>query len=62
MALETGSKVVQRGYNKYHRTIGNETEIGKIAELEYLQSVFAQRQSVLECLQSHRDLVLSKIK
>jgi hypothetical protein len=41
--------------------LATETEMQN-AELEYLQSVFTQRKSVLECYKATGDLLLSNIQ
>jgi outer membrane protein TolC len=61
MALELAQKSYNEGIINITERLATETEMQN-AELEYLQSVFAQRQSVLECYKATGDLVLSNIK
>ena len=61
MALELAQKSYNDGMINITERLATETEMQN-AELEYLQSVFAQRQSVLECYKATGDLVLSNIK
>jgi outer membrane protein TolC len=61
MALELAQKSYDEGIINITERLATETEMQN-AELEYLQSVFAQRQSVLDCYKSTGDLVLSNIQ
>jgi outer membrane protein TolC len=61
MALELAQKSYNEGMINITERLATETEMQN-AELEYLQSVFAQRQSVLECYKATGDLVLSNIR
>jgi outer membrane protein TolC len=61
MALELAQKSYNEGIINITERLATETEMQN-AELEYLQSVFAQRQSVLECYKATGDLVLSNIQ
>jgi outer membrane protein TolC len=61
MALELAQKSYNEGIINITERLATETEMQN-AELEYLQSVFAQRQSVLEYYKATGDLVLSNIK
>jgi outer membrane protein TolC len=61
MALELAQKSYNEGMINITERLATETEMQN-AELEYLQSVFAQRQSVLEYYKATGDLVLSNIQ
>jgi outer membrane protein TolC len=61
MALELAQKSYKEGMINITERLATETEMQN-AELEYLQSVFAQRQSVLECYKATGDLILSNIR
>jgi outer membrane protein TolC len=61
MALDLAQKSYNEGMINITERLATETEMQN-AELEYLQSVFAQRQSVLECYKATGDLVLSNIQ
>ena len=61
MALELAQKSYNEGMINITERLATETEMQN-AELEYLQSVFAQRQSVLDCYKATGDLVLSNIQ
>jgi outer membrane protein TolC len=61
MALELAQKSYNEGMINITERLATETEMQN-AELEYLQSVFAQRQSVIECYKATGDLVLSNIQ
>ena len=61
MALELAQKSYNDGMINITERLATETEMQN-AELEYLQSVFAQRQSVLEYYKATGDLVLSNIQ
>jgi outer membrane protein TolC len=61
MALELAQKSYNEGMINITERLATETEMQN-AELEYLQSVFAQRQSVIECLKATGDLLLSNIR
>jgi outer membrane protein TolC len=61
MALDLAQKSYDEGMINITERLAAETEMQN-AELEYLQSVFAQRQSVLECYKATGDLVLSNIQ
>jgi outer membrane protein TolC len=61
MALELSQKAYAEGIINITERLATETEMQN-AELEYLQSVFAQRQSVLECYKATGDLMISNIK
>jgi outer membrane protein TolC len=60
MALELAQKSYNEGMINITERLATETEMQN-AELEYLQAIFAQRQSVLECYKATGDLVLSNI-
>jgi outer membrane protein TolC len=61
MALELAQKSYNEGMINITERLATETEMQN-AELEYLQAVFAQRQSVLECFKATGDLTLSNIQ
>lgn len=61
MALELAQKSYNEGMINITERLATETELQN-AELEYLQSVFAQRQSVLECYKATGSLTLSNIR
>ena len=61
MALELAQKSYNEGMINITERLATETEMQN-AELEYLQSVFTQRQSVIECYKATGDLVLSNIQ
>jgi outer membrane protein TolC len=61
MALELAQKSYNEGMINITERLATETEMQN-AELEYLQAVFAQRQSVLECYKATGDLTLSNIQ
>jgi outer membrane protein TolC len=61
LALELAQKSYNEGMINITERLATETEMQN-AELEYLQSVFAQRQSVLECYKATGDLLLSNIQ
>jgi outer membrane protein TolC len=61
MALELAQKSYDEGMINITERLATETEMQN-AELEYLQSVFEQRQSVIECYKATGDLVLSNIQ
>jgi outer membrane protein TolC len=61
MALELAQKSYNEGMINITERLATETEMQN-AELEYLQSVFAQRQSVLECYKATGELTLSNIR
>lgn len=61
MALELAQKSYKEGMINITERLATETEMQN-AELEYLQSVFTQRQSVLECYKATGDLMLSNIQ
>jgi outer membrane protein TolC len=61
MALDLAQKSYNEGMMNITERLAAETEMQN-AELEYLQSVFAQRQSVLECYKATGDLLLSNIQ
>jgi outer membrane protein TolC len=61
LALELAQKSYNEGMINITERLATETEMQN-AELEYLQAVFAQRQSVLECYKATGDLSLSNIK
>ncbi|MBK7712296.1 MAG: TolC family protein [Bacteroidales bacterium] len=61
MALELAQKSYNEGMINITERLATETEMQN-AELEYLQSVFAQRQSVIECYKATGDLSLSNIR
>jgi outer membrane protein TolC len=61
MALELAQKSYNEGLINITERLATETEMQN-AELEYLQSVFAQRQSVIECYKATGDLILSNIR
>jgi outer membrane protein TolC len=61
MALELAQKSYDEGIINITERLATETEMQN-AELDYLQSVFIQRQSVLDCYKATGDLVLSNIQ
>ncbi len=61
MSLEMAQKSYNEGMINITERLAAETEMQN-AELEYLQSVFAQHQSVLECFKATGDLNLSNIQ
>jgi outer membrane protein TolC len=61
MALELAQKSYNEGMINITERLATETEMQN-AELEYLQSVFAQHQSVLECYKATGDLTISNIQ
>lgn len=61
MALELAQKSYNEGMINITERLATETEMQN-AELEYLQAVFSQRQSVLECYKATGDLTLSNIR
>jgi outer membrane protein TolC len=61
MALVLAQKSYNEGMINITERLATETEMQN-AELEYLQAVFAQRQSVLECYKATGDLTLSNIR
>jgi outer membrane protein TolC len=61
MALDLAQKSYKEGVINITERLATETEMQN-AEMEYLQAVFAQRQSVLECYKATGDLMLSNIR
>ncbi|NVO09017.1 MAG: TolC family protein [Bacteroidales bacterium] len=61
MALQLAQKSYDEGMINITERLAAETEVQN-AELEFIQAVFAQRQSALECYKATGDLVLSNIK
>jgi len=61
MALELAQKSYNEGMINITERLATETEMQN-AELEYLQAVYAQHQSVLECYKATGDLNLSNIQ
>ena len=61
MALELAQKSYNEGMINITERLATETEMQN-AELEYLQAVFAQHQSVLECYNATGELNLSNIQ
>lgn len=61
MALDLAQKSYNEGIINITERLATETEMQN-AELEYLQSVFAQRQAALECYKATGGLVLSNIR
>lgn len=61
MALDLAQKSYNEGMLNITERLATETEMQN-AELEYLQSVFAQHQSVLECYKATGDLTLANIQ
>jgi len=61
MALDLAQKSYNEGMLNITERLAAETEMQN-SELEYLQAIFAQRQSVLECYKATGDLTLSNIK
>lgn len=61
MALELAQKSYSEGMINITERLATETEMQN-AELEYLQSVFAEHQSALECYKATGDLNLSNIR
>lgn len=60
-ALELAQKSYNEGIINITERLATETEMQN-SELEYLQAVFAERQSALECYKATGDLVLSNIR
>ena len=60
MALELAQKAYNEGVINITERLATETEMQN-AELEYLQAVFAQRQSALECYKATGALTISNI-
>ena len=60
-ALDMARKSYKEGYINITERLAMETEVQN-AELEYLQSVFAQRQTALECYKAKGDLNLLNIR
>lgn len=61
MALDLAQKSYNEGMINITERLAAETEVQN-AELEYLQAIFAQRQSAIECYKATGDLVLSNIR
>jgi outer membrane protein TolC len=61
MALTLAQKSYDEGMINITERLATETEM-QYAELEYLQSVFAQHQSVIECYKATGDLNLANIQ
>ncbi len=61
MALDLAQKSYNEGVINITERLAAETEMQN-AELEYLQAVFAQRQSALECYKANGNLVMSNIQ
>lgn len=61
MALELAQKSYNEGLINITERLAAETEMQR-SELEYLQAVFAERQSALECYKATGDLTLSNIQ
>ena len=61
MALDLARKSYNEGLINITERLATETEMQN-AELEYLQAVFAQRQSAIECYKATGDLNLSNIR
>lgn len=61
MALDLARKSYNEGVLNITERLAAETDM-QISELEYLQAVFAQRQSALECYKATGDLTLSNIR
>jgi outer membrane protein TolC len=61
MALDLAKKSYNQGMINITERLAAETEM-QTAELEFLQAVFAQRQSAIECYKATGDLVLSNIR
>lgn len=61
MALVLAQKSYNEGMINITERLATETEMQN-AELEYLQTVFTQRQSTLECYKATGDLILSNIR
>jgi outer membrane protein TolC len=61
MALDLAQKSYNEGMINITERLAAETEMQN-AELEYLQAVFAERQSALECYKATGDLTLSNIR
>ena len=61
MALELAQKSYIEGLINITERLTMETEMQN-AELEYLQAVFAQRQSALECYKAKGDLTMTNIQ
>jgi len=61
MALELAEKSYKQGMINITERLATETEM-QSTELEYLQSVFAQRQAALDCYKATGKLVMTNIK
>lgn len=61
MALDLAQKSYNEGIINITERLAAETEMQK-SELEYLQAVFAERQSALECYKATGDLTLANIQ
>jgi outer membrane protein TolC len=61
MALELAQKSYNQGIINITERLAAETEM-QIAELEYLQSIFTQRQAAIECYKAKGDLTLANIQ
>ncbi len=61
MALELAQKAYNEGIINITERLAAETEMQN-TELEYLQAVFLERQSALECYKATGDLILSNIQ
>ena len=61
MALDLAQKSYNEGVINITERLAAETDMQN-AELEYIQSVFAQRQSAIECYKATGDLVIANIK
>lgn len=61
MALDLAQKSYNEGMINITERLAAETEVQN-AELEYLQAIFAQRQSAIDCYKATGDLVLSNIR
>lgn len=61
MALELAQKSYNEGIINITERLATETEMQN-AELEYLQSIFSERQAAIECYKATGDLTLSNIR
>lgn len=61
MALDLAQKSYNEGMINITERLAAETEVQN-AELEYLQAIFAQRQSAIDCYKATGDLALSNIR
>lgn len=61
MALDLAQKSYNEGMINITERLAAETEVQN-AELEYLQAIFMQRQSAIDCYKAIGELILSNIR